>query len=189
MRDIRPQRQVDLEVLRLALGGDDRLTWEVRRVPLGPGHPDQEALGLAGEVPGAVLHSTSWRDDDGVLVLTYAVVLPLGAALSAPLLEPSVVCSSDPRRPSPPVLHVHHVVAHAVRHLSDLLRRDPVVIAALAAHPEVVRALHKAAGTMPVAPHTQAHELARSRAAGAPVVQAAPAVGQGRDASGPVRTA
>jgi len=179
-RDVRTVREVDLEVLLLALDGDDRLTWEVRRAPIGPGHPDQEALDLAGQVPGAVSHSTSWHDDDGVLVLTYAVVAPVSAARAALLVEPSVVCSSDPRRPSPPVLHVHHVVAHAVRHLSDLLRRDPVVTAALAAHPKVVHALHEAAGTMPVAPHTQAHELARSRAAGAPAARAAPAVRQAR---------
>lgn len=180
MRSPGPPRQVELEVLLLALDGDDRLTWEARRAPLGARHPDQEALELAGHVSGALSHSTSWRDDDGDLVLTYAVVSPVSGPRSMPLVEPSVVCSSDPRRPSPPVLHVHHVVAHAVRHVSDLLRRDPVVTAALADHPALVRALHEAAEAMPVAPHTRAHELARSRAAaGAPRTQA-PVVRQAR---------
>lgn len=174
-----PPRQVDLEVVLLALDGDGRLTWEASRAPLGAGHPDLRALELAGHVPGALSHSTSWRHEDGDLVLTYAVVSPVSGPRATPLVEPSVVCSSDPRRPSPPVLHVHHVVAHAVRHLSDLLRRDPVVTAAMADRPALVRALHEAAAAMPVATHTQAHEMARARSAGAPRTQA-PVVRQAR---------
>jgi hypothetical protein len=102
-------------------------------------------------------------DDEGTLVLTYAVVRPpeAPAARAAVLEEPSVVCSEDARRPAPPVLHSHHVVAHAVRHLSDLADRDPVVSAALAAQPLMVRALRAAARSTPVAPHAEAHALAR----------------------------
>lgn len=150
-------RPVDVEVLLLGLR-DGHLVAEVRRSPLSDASPDKAALDLAG---AAVLsHSTSWRDDGGVLVLTYAVVTAQAQGL--PVLEPSVVCSTDPRRPSPPALHGHHVVAHAVRHLSDLLHRDPVVAAALVDLPQLVAAVRDAASTMPVAPHREAHDLARS---------------------------
>ena len=155
-------RPVEVEVVLLGLTDGDRLTWEVLRAPLGPGTPDSAALALAGAAAGPVCHSTSWRDDGGTLVLTYAVVRPTGPKSAAVVLEePSVVCSEDPRRPAPPSLHAHHVVAHAVRHLSDLAERDPVVAAALQQVPALERALRVAALSIPVAPHAEAHALAR----------------------------
>jgi hypothetical protein len=158
-----PARQVDVEVVLLGLDDEQRLTWQVRRAPLGLRAPDDAALALAGTAAGPVCHSTSWRDDDGTVVLTYAVLRPPGPVpgRSVVLEEPSVVCSQDPRRPTPPVLHVHHVVAHAVRHLSDLADRDPVVSAALGEQPLMARALRSAALGTPVAPHAEAHALAR----------------------------
>jgi hypothetical protein len=156
-------RPVDVEVVLLGLTGDERLSWQIVRAPLGAATPDDAALTLAGDAAGPVCHSTSWRDDDGTLVLTYAVVRPpeAPAASAAVLEEPSVVCSEDARRPAPPVLHAHHVVAHAVRHLSDLADRDPVVAAALGTQPLLERALRLAALSTPVAPHAEAHALAR----------------------------
>jgi hypothetical protein len=156
-------RPVDVEVVLLGLTGADRLSWQLLRGPLGPGTPDAAALALAGDDAGPVCHSTSWRDDDGTLVLTYAVVRPAGPVpvAAVELEEPSVVCSEDARRPAPPVLHGHHVVAHAVRHLSDLADRDPVVAAALRHRPALERALRRAALSTPVAPHAEAHALAR----------------------------
>jgi len=156
-------RQIDVEVVLLGLTGDERLTWQVLRAPLGPGAPDEAALALAGPAAGPVCHSTSWRHEEGAVVLTYAVLRSPGSASgpAAVLEEPSVVCSEDPRRPAPPVLHAHHVVAHAVRHLADLADRDPVVAAALGTQPLMERALRTAALCTPVAPHAQAHALAR----------------------------
>jgi hypothetical protein len=163
VQESRSGRPVDVEVVLLGLTAAEELTWQVLRAPLGPGTPDAEALALAGAAAGPVSHSTSWRDEDGTLVLTYAVVRAAGP-VSGPevvLEEPAVVCSEDARRPAPPVLHGHHVVAHAVRHLSDLAGRDPVVAAALRHLPALSRALRAAALSTPVAPHAEAHALAR----------------------------
>lgn len=161
-------RPVQVEVVLLGLTDDELLTWQLLRGALGPGSPDDAALELAGAATGPVCHSTSWRDDDGTLVLTYAVVsaAPTPGSAGAVLREPSVVCSEDPLRPAPAVLHAHHVVAHAVRHLSDLADRDPVVAAALADQPRLLAALRRAAAGMPVAPHAEAHALAHAPAVG-----------------------
>jgi len=111
--------------------------------------------------------------------LTYAVVRPAGSSEAGTVLEqPSVLCSRDARRPTPTVLHAHHVVAHAVRHLADLAERDPVVAAALLEQPGLELALRSAARGTPVAPHAQAHALARARHRPAgPPVRPAPAAG------------
>ena len=172
-------RRVDVEVVLLGLTPGEQLTWQLLRAPLPASAPDDAALALAGEQAGPVCHSTSWRHDDGTLVLTYAVVRPAGSTGAGTVLEqPSVVCSQDARRPAPPVLHAHHVVAHAVRHLADLAERDPVVAAALLEQPALERALRRAARSTPVAPHAQAHALARERSAPAGLpVRPAPAAG------------
>jgi hypothetical protein len=176
LRELRP---VDVEVVLLGLTGAGGLTWELLRAPLGEAPPDEAALALAGEHAGPVCHSTSWRHEAGILVLTYAVVRASGSSGTGALLEePSVVCSPDARRPAPPVLHAHHVVAHAVRHLDDLAGRDPVVAAALLEQPALLRALRRAAGCTPVAPHAEAHALARGRSSpGGLPIRPAPAAG------------
>lgn len=152
-------RPVDVEVVLLGLDRDRRLGWRALRAPLDGSHPDDAALALAGDV-GPVCHSTSWRVDGDVVVLTYAVLHGGPVPDAEPLERPSVVCSTDALRPTPAVLHGHHVAAHAVRHLSDLLLRDPVVAQALADEPALAQALHDAARAMPVAPHDDAHRLA-----------------------------
>jgi hypothetical protein len=52
-----------------------------------------------------------------------------------------VVCSADAAVPTPGVVEIEHVVAHALRHLSLVARTSPAVIAAAGAHPKLWRAV------------------------------------------------
>jgi hypothetical protein len=75
------------------------------------------------------------------------------------LQAPSVVCSGDPLRPAPDVLHDHHVVAHAVRHLVYLVDDDPG-IATAAQDPDLAplwQVMRDAADEMPTDRHDRAH--------------------------------
>lgn len=99
-----------------------------RRTLTGDERPDNAALDLARAEDGAVCHSTSWRYQDGDVVLTYAVVPdPQPSRPAVALTAPSVLSSSDPLRPTPADIHEHHVVAHAVRHLAYLANTDPTI--------------------------------------------------------------
>ena len=123
----------------------------------------RELAGALDGPAGAVLHSTSWRvDRPGRLVVTYAALPdPEPGRPAVPLLEPAVVVGATPLRPSPPVLHGHHVAAHAVRHLADLAQRDPVVRAAAALQPGLWEAVVRTAARTPAAgSHEEAHLLA-----------------------------
>jgi hypothetical protein len=124
---------VAVEVVALSLdpdprdGADPVLGYRVLRGDVEPGeHPDVSALLVAGCASPDVSHSTSWRWEDGSVVLTYALVPdPAPGPTVRHLHDPAVVWSGDPTRPSPPALHEHHVVAHAVRHLAGLIGTDP----------------------------------------------------------------
>lgn len=119
--------RVEVEIVLLRIG-DHGLDYRYDRGRMWGGeHPDDAALRLAGHYPISISHSTSWRFETGVVVLTYAVLPdPMPQRPAVPLLQPAVVCSADPRRPSP-AARPHHVAAHAVRHLSELVRTDPIV--------------------------------------------------------------
>ncbi|MGH3777553.1 MAG: hypothetical protein ACRDRR_17800 [Pseudonocardiaceae bacterium] len=140
---------VQIEVVLLSLSDDARLRWRVARGDLPTGcRPDARARELAGlgtDVPTAtVVHSTSWRPTPGGLILTYAI-LPdpdpdLGAVHAVPA-DARVVCSADPAAPSPPVVAVEHVLAHALRHLSLVARTSPAVVAAVATYPKLWHAV------------------------------------------------
>jgi len=162
--------QVEVIFLRHAPAERNGLAYRVARSSLPDGAtPDATAAALchrvgAPDLTVEVLHSTSWRHHlaHGV-ILTYAALpdprpdLP-GSALHAP----SVVCSGDPLRPTPDVLHDHHVAAHAVRHLTYLLDHDPG-IAATAGHAHLDAlwgAMRAAASIMPTGPHAQTHRAA-----------------------------
>ncbi|MFD3519044.1 hypothetical protein [Streptomyces sp. NPDC058653] len=110
--------------LLTALGGRDR--------------PDDIARDLAllrEDDERHLVHSTSWRaTDEGQIVLTYLVHPdPVPDQPGTPLPDPGAIARSPrPGHPTPPDLKVHHVVAHAVRHLAFLARTDPAVAAHLA---------------------------------------------------------
>jgi hypothetical protein len=141
--------EVQIEVVLLSVSDDSQLKWRVARGDLPTGcRPDARARELAGlgtDVPATtVVHSTSWRPTPGGLTLTYAVLPdpdPAGGAVQAVPADAKVVCSADVAAPSPPVVAVEHVLAHALRHLSLVARTSPAVVAAAAAHPTLWHAV------------------------------------------------
>lgn len=141
--------EVQIEVVLLSVSADTQLSWRVARGDLPAGcRPDARARELAGlgtKVPTAtVVHSTSWRPAPGGLILTYAVLPdpdPAVGTVQAVPADAKVVCSADAAAPTPPVVAVEHVLAHALRHLSLVARTSPVVVAAATAHPRLWHAV------------------------------------------------
>jgi hypothetical protein len=169
-------RRIHVEVVFLSPSTSDSgdgVRYRVVRAALdGSGSPDDVAAAVAcpPRLDGGptravqVLHSTSWRYEPGHgVVLTYAAVPdPCPGHATTALTAPSVVCSGDPLRPGPDLLHSHHIAAHAVRHLADLALRDPA-IAAAAARPADARlwaTMADLARQMPTGTHAQAHTAA-----------------------------
>lgn len=87
------------------------------------------------ELRPRVVHSTSWRYDQGRLILTYIAVVEPPVDLS-PYLDAEPVVRSDlarGERLAPPTdIDVQQVVEHAFRHLAWLVSDDEVVRKALA---------------------------------------------------------
>jgi len=120
-----------------------------------PGRSAGELVGAALAAAGlraAVVHSTSWRQHAGRLVLTYLAVVSEPA--SAEGFEDGAIGRTELARGGthgpPAVIDVAQVVEHAMRHLSWLSRDDPVIGPALSRewlakvaeyHPEPFRSL------------------------------------------------
>ncbi|MGH4008906.1 MAG: hypothetical protein ACRDTH_12250 [Pseudonocardiaceae bacterium] len=140
---------VQIEVVLLSVSGDDQLRWRVVRGDLPTGcRPDaraRELAGLGAEVPTAtVVHSTSWRPTPEGLILTYAILPDPdtdGGTVRAVPTDVRIVSSADAAAPSPPVVAVEHVLAHALRHLSLVARNSPAVVGAVASHPRLWHAV------------------------------------------------
>jgi hypothetical protein len=110
-------------------------------VPASPGDVVLETLGWFDLRP-RVVHSTSWRQEAGRLVLTYVAVVEPAPSMPADTLERTVVVRTDLARgeaTAPPTgIGVAQVVEHALRHLSWLIRDDAAIAAAI---PEWVEVL------------------------------------------------
>lgn len=136
--------EVQIEVLLLSIA-DDQLRWRVTCGDLPTGClPDvraRELAGLAAGVPaGTVVHSTSWRPAAGGLILTYVVLPdcePAQHAVQPVPAEATVVSSADAAAPSPAVVAIEQVLAHALRHLSLVVRTSATVLAAADQHPRL----------------------------------------------------
>lgn len=158
--------RVDVELVGLAARGDDAggpvdLTYAMWRAAVPAGVTADETARSLCPAGVEVLHSTSWRQEPTGLVLTYVAAPVPGDPDMVPLIEPSIVCSGDPLRPSPPDVHGHHVVAHAVRHLAYLMTRDPGVASAAAASGAAdLWQLVRAAAEIPTDTHRAAHARA-----------------------------
>lgn len=88
-----------------------------------------EAAGLKAEL----VHSTSWRYEQGQLIVTYLAVLP-DEVVRPGLRELPVLRTGLARGGThgpPASIGIGQVVEHALRHLSWLSRDDPVIRAAL----------------------------------------------------------
>jgi hypothetical protein len=131
--------QQSLEVLILALE-EGSVVWLKPKhadslhvglsVPASPGDVVLETLGWFDLRP-RVVHSTSWRQEAGRLVLTYVAVVEPPPELPADTLERTVVVRTDLARGDatapPPEIGVAQVVEHALRHLSWLVRDDAAI--------------------------------------------------------------
>lgn len=151
---------VEVEVLVLRASGSG-LGYRTLRGPLRGGEdPDTGALRMAGTSAPELCHSTSWRfERPSTVVLSYAVLPdPQPDEPALPLHSPSVVCSGDPGHPTPPVLHAHHVVAHAVRHLAYLAEHDPAIAAV--ATGALWSAIRAVAERIPTGTHPEVHRRA-----------------------------
>ena len=133
---------VRAEVLVVALGE----TGVVRTGPCGAApwcietHGDARPMEVVADVvaralgPVDALHSTSWRWDRGSVVLTFIAVIP---AQAIGTMATEIVGRADLARggpvDAPPEIDDHHVLEHALRHLSWLMEDDAEVAAALGA--------------------------------------------------------
>lgn len=141
-----------LEVLPVGLR-DGRLFW------LKPVHADSLRVGLSASArPGEVVlevlgwyplqpivvHSTSWRHEEGRVILTYvAAVVPPGELPPDSLAERPVGRAELARADAmaaPKAIGVEAVLEHALRHLAWLVKDDPVVMHELAPWRDVLAA-------------------------------------------------
>src|SRR5438552_6979996 len=132
-----------LEVLPVATS-EGQLIW------LKPIHADSLRVGLAPSAKPAetvlevlrwyplaplVVHSTSWRHEEGRIVLTYVAVVKTPARLPADSLIELPVRRTELARggatSAPESIAVEAVLEHALRHLSWLVRDDPEVMQSL----------------------------------------------------------
>lgn len=99
-----------------------------------PGDVVIETLGWFGLTP-RVVHSTSWRHEDGRLVLTYIAVVEPPSIVPQDALRRVEVARADLARGDatapPSEIGVSQVIEHALRHLSWLFRDDPAIAEAL----------------------------------------------------------
>lgn len=139
-----------LEVLPVALT-DEGLHWfkpvhaDSLRVGLGPAaKPHETVLGVLKWYPlqPVVVHSTSWRHEDGRVILTYVAVVRAPASLPADSLVTLPVQRAELARGSataaPQSIGVAAVLEHAMRHLSWLVKDDPAVMETLGTWKDVL---------------------------------------------------
>lgn len=125
--------------------GSDGLFWmkpvhaDSLRVGLGPiDKPHETVLDVLKWYPlePIVVHSTSWRHEQGRVILTYVAVVRPPQSLPADSLVARPVRRAELARgdatAAPRSIGVDAVLEHALRHLSWLVRDDPAVMQALA---------------------------------------------------------
>ena len=99
-----------------------------------PGDVVLETLGRY-DLTARVVHSTSWRHEEGRVVLSYIAVVEPPASLPAGTLAAIPVARADLARGDatapPPEIGVLQVIEHALRHLSWLVKDDPAIGEAL----------------------------------------------------------
>ena len=127
----RQQPKVVLELFLTSPSNDRTLAYGVRTADLSrdSSDPDSVAHGLMpSDCRPVILHSTSWRwEKNGTLILTYLAFSEDSKCESA---EPSRLAwnellppqTTDPKKPRPAVIRQQEVLAHAVRHITFLVR-------------------------------------------------------------------
>ena len=143
---------VSVHLLRLGLLDDVLRFRSTSRALLGGQSPDDLARVLAelsdrAGQDGLALHSTSWRFEQGGVVLTYAVFPDPTVHGSWSGLGEHVAIGEGPVDPSPQQVSEADVAAHAARHLADLAGgRDPHLVACVDRQPQAWQALLRHAG-------------------------------------------
>jgi hypothetical protein len=106
--------------------------------------PSQVVLDVVAsyELHAQIVHSTSWRYEEGRIVLTYVVVVEPPGVLPPDSLELAPIERSDLARGAatapPDSITVNAVLEHAVRHLAWLNREDPAIATELAEWSDVL---------------------------------------------------
>jgi hypothetical protein len=100
-----------------------------------PEHPVDVVARIVRDVIGEprIVHSTSWRQVRGAVILSFVVVIDAGlrgSMASAPVGRSALARSEATAAPGE-IAH-EQVLEHALRHLAWLIRDDPVVAAGLA---------------------------------------------------------
>ena len=99
-----------------------------------PGDVVLDTLGRYTLTP-RVVHSTSWRHEEGRVVLSYIAVVEPPSGLPEDTLARTPVARADLARGDatapPPEIGVLQVIEHALRHLSWLVQDDPAIGEAL----------------------------------------------------------
>src|SRR5216683_5796278 len=129
-----------LEVLAICLR-DGELYWlkplhaESLRVGLSPSaKPGEVVLDVLKWYPltPLVVHSTSWRHEEGRIILTYVAVVEAPEQLAKDSLLALPVERAELARggatSAPQSIGVNAVIEHALRHLAWLVRDDPAVM-------------------------------------------------------------
>ncbi len=144
----RQQPRVVLELFRVSPSNGQTLVYGIRAADLSrdSADPDTVARGLlTGDCSPAILHSTSWRwEKDGTLVLTYLAFSENAKCRSvansqltwSELLPPQL---TDPQKPRPAEIRQEDVLAHAIRHITFLIRYSPDRRLTAALSPESLR--------------------------------------------------
>jgi hypothetical protein len=139
-----------LEVLPVGRG-DEGLYWmkplhaESLRVGLpATARPAEVVLDVLKWYPltPIVVHSTSWRHEEGRIILTYVAVVEAPSELAKDSLVALPVERAELARggatSAPQSIGVNAVIEHALRHLAWLVRDDPAVMQELASWKEAL---------------------------------------------------
>ena len=118
---------------------------ESLRVGLGPKQKPHEAvIEVLAWYPlePIVVHSTSWRHEEGRVILTYVAAVTPPSNIPSDSLVMLPVARAELARgeamAAPKKIGVDSVLEHALRHLSWLVRDDPAVMQALGAWTELL---------------------------------------------------
>lgn len=93
---------------------------------------EQHAKLLQADPKESIIHSTSWRcDHDNLIVLTYIVYsdklsLPSKQSKQIALSQLKIATSEDINKPKPIEIAEKNIVSHGLRHISFLIKNDPV---------------------------------------------------------------
>lgn len=116
----------------LLTGPDGPRPWLIQAVDAGHPMALVDTLVRRHLPATTVLHSTSWRYDDGRVVLTFLAVIPPEAARGLPSVPvPRVDLARGSAHEAPADITWPAVLEHGLRHLAWLAQDDDAVAAAL----------------------------------------------------------